>query len=358
MPQHRRIVIGVLWCSLLLVGGACQQHPTTPEPREPGRRDYVWTVDTLAAEMNYIRDVWGATPADVWAVGPAGTYRNRLWHSDGTAWTAYTQEEIWCGGKTLHGFSADNIWMGGQAGWFSEGAGIWHYDGVTWEEQAVYNVEGAYSVHIWSIHGRTPDDIYACGMFSYVQEPRNSTYRGFILHYDGNTWEEVYRATWESQFLEVLQAENRVYIDALEHWDTNTFYELQGSRLDTVHSRRGRNGVMNLIDEAVYFTMRHGVYRNKNGTFQRIRAFDMANFGYQVYGRHPTDLFLRMLDGVAHYNGTDTQQLYTYPDQAEARIINEPLILERDIFFILNDHTLGPRYSNMIRHGTLKPAED
>ena len=116
---------------------SCEDNPSEFEPEpEPGQRNYVWTLDTLAMPMNYISSVWGASPDDVWAVGGGGTQYDRLLHYDGTEWSTYTKEPIWCTGMTLFGFSADNVWMGGQAGWGERGAGIWHYDGTNWREMA------------------------------------------------------------------------------------------------------------------------------------------------------------------------------------------------------------------------------
>lgn len=338
----------------------CNNNPVGPKEQQPGRRDYVWEIDTLETPYNFMKDIWGAAPTDVWVVGDGGSRTNRLWHFDGTVWEVYNKEPIWCVGRALHSFSADNIWMGGGAGWLSEGAGIWHYNGEEWKEFDVYNVEEANNVKINSIHGKSPSNIYACGIIAYDQESEGrDSFRGFILHYNGKRWAEVYRASWESQFLEIIQTEHGVYVHSFENWETDTFYKLAGRNLDTILSRSNA-ATMNLIDGTIYFmTSSKKIYQigGINIPYKLWQTFNLENFRYEVYGRHKEDLFLRMLDGVAHYNGTDIQQLYTFPEQSQARIMYEPMIFKEDVFFTIRDPSLGV-ISNMILHGKLQEDKE
>jgi len=144
------ILIGILW--------NCKKSPVEPEKPQPGRRDYVWTVDTLDMPMNWIDAVWGASPNDVWAVGAGGTYNDRLLHYDGEKWTTYTNERIWCTGNVLFGFSEDDVWMGGGGGWLSGGAGIWHYDGTKWSQNYVYDIQDSPLMYVQDIWGPDPQD--------------------------------------------------------------------------------------------------------------------------------------------------------------------------------------------------------
>ena len=121
----------------------CKKMPTPPQSPQPGSRNYTWKLDTLDMPMNYISSVWGAAPNDVWAAGAGGTEYDRLLHYDGETWSTYKNEPINCSANNLFGFSANDIWMGGQAGWGYKGAGIWHYDGTQWSQNYIYYVEGA-----------------------------------------------------------------------------------------------------------------------------------------------------------------------------------------------------------------------
>jgi hypothetical protein len=346
--------------SLLMIGlflltlyGACQKNPVSSEDRGPGSRAYTWTVDTLDMPMNDVRCVWGAAPNDVWAVGPGGTRWDRLWHYDGTAWSAYQEELMWCTGATLYGFASDNVWMGGGGGWLSDGAAIWHYDGDQWEESYVYTVEGAYDIVVNDIWGTRPTNMYACGVVGYF-DGEVSSFRGFILHYNGRTWEEVLRATWDSQFVQIRQDRQGVYVLSFSKPDTTSFYVLREKTLHKLYSLSDRveeGGSLSVINQEVYFTIAKTIYQYQDGTFQQQFTIQHPEYGYQIFGRHAQDIFVRMQDGLAHYNGTDLQYLYTFPPESRASISPSPVLFRNEVFFPV--WAPGLHRSNMILHGTL-----
>ncbi|MGD8782677.1 MAG: hypothetical protein PVH88_27440 [Ignavibacteria bacterium] len=334
---------------------SCSDNPITPpEELEPGRRDYVWTVDTLDMPMNYISSVWGASPDDVWAVGGAGTQYDRLLHYNGTEWETYTKEIIWCTGNTLYGFSSNDVWMGGGGGWLDGGAGIWHYNGSKWSKNFIYNVDEAYITDVYDIWGSQSNDLYACGIIDYRIDGKDNL-RGFVLHYDGSIWKEVVRADFNSQFLDVRKEQNKVYVFALKTTlsacDTVVFYELNGSELKEIYSSPEDEivfGNFHYINGKVYFLIAQDVYRYINGNFVEQFSLGHQNFGYQFYGRHEKDIFVRMRDGLAHYNGTDIEYLYNFPLNMVS-IRDEPVLFENDVFFALRSEA-----KNMVLHGRLE----
>ncbi|MFA3784242.1 hypothetical protein ABRY23_14375, partial [Melioribacteraceae bacterium 4301-Me] len=340
----------------------CNSNPVIPPEDQPGRRDYVWSIDTLDMPMNVVSSIWGSSPQDVWAVGGGGTADDRLWHYDGNKWSAYTKEPIWCTGYTIYGFSANDVWMGGGAGVDGLGAGIWHYDGNKWSKNFIYNVEGAYDVIIYDLWGTSQNEIYACGNIYYRVGDENK-WRGFVLHYDGSTWKEVIKADFNSQFLTIRKEQNiifnKVYVFALRTSqiasDTVSFYELKldSNEIKEIYSAPESQivfGNIHYINGKVYFLIGQDVYRYINGSF--IKQFSLAypNFGYQFYGRNEKDIFVRMKDGLAHFNGDNLQYLYTFPLYTIS-IMNEPILFDKEAFFIM----WQPAYArNMVLHGKLK----
>jgi hypothetical protein len=130
LKARKVIILSSLLVFLLI---SCKHNPLeVSAPTPPGRRDYVWTVDTLKSYSNYFTGLWGSSPSDVWTVGGGGDDDNRLWHFDGTKWNAYNKELIICAGNALIGFSKNDVWMVGEEG------RIWHYDGTMWKENFVY----------------------------------------------------------------------------------------------------------------------------------------------------------------------------------------------------------------------------
>ncbi|MFA3784183.1 hypothetical protein ABRY23_14075 [Melioribacteraceae bacterium 4301-Me] len=352
--------------SIWLILNSCNSNPVIPPEIQPGRRDYVWEIDTLDMPMNWLSSIWGSSPQDVWAVGAGGTEYDRLWHYDGSKWSAYKKEWINIGGETLYGFSANDVWMGGSGGW-GDGQGaaaIWHYDGSKWSKNFVYNVEGAYRSEVDDIWGDRPDDIYACGTIGYLVDGKD-VWRGFILYYNGSTWKEIIKADFNSQFLTIRKEQNiifnKVYVFALRTSqiasDTVSFYELKldSNEIKEIYSAPESQivfGNIHYINGKVYFLIGQDVYRYIIGSFVKQFSLAYPNFGYQFYGRNVKDIFLRMRDGLAHYNGTDIEYLYTFPLNLVS-IIKEPMMFEKEIFFMLHDNTGGPK-ENLILHGKLK----
>ena len=57
-------------CTALLLLNNCDS--TEPvDDLKPGRRDYVWTVDTIPVADAVMKDMWGSSPTDIWICGDA-----------------------------------------------------------------------------------------------------------------------------------------------------------------------------------------------------------------------------------------------------------------------------------------------
>lgn len=325
-------------------------------PVEPGSRNYVWEIDTLYMPMNYISSVWGASPDDLWAVGGGGTKYDRLLHYNGTSWSTYTNEVISCTAYTLFGFSEDNIWMGGGAEWPDNGGAIWHYDGQKWEKYFVYDPDMSYNgILIRNICGNDPNDVYACGEI-YTSHESTTIFRGFVLHYDGTSWNEIVRADFNSQFLSINEDDDNVYIFSFginfDGADTVTFYTINNDSLHQIYSNTENiiNWVgMTNIDGKEYFAIDEDIYLYKNKELKNVLSIEYDNFWWKVFGRNEKDIFFIMRDGYVHYNGTDMQYIYQLPS-TDMRFVGEPLIINDHIYYCLR----YPGFNDLILHGKLE----
>ena len=327
---------------------SCKDNPVNPEDNlQPGRRDYIWSVDTLKMPMNDVQAIWGSSPNDVWTVGPGGTAADRLSHYDGIKWEQW-KEPVRCTGRTLFGFSKNDVWMGGGDG------NIWHFDGISWTQNYIYMPANAQSVFVKNIWGLKANDVYAVGVVVYDSQ---NIQRGFILHYDGFSWKEVYRANTYSQFQRVRKERNKIFIQGIKVGytvsDTTEFYQLNGNNLITIYSRSTEEiytGSLNIVGDEVYFTIGRDIYRYVNGVFEKRLSFSDPNFGYQIYGRSEKDLFVRMINGLAHYNGTDLVYMKTF-DNNFASVVNSPVIFRNEVFFAVPDYI---NKANLVLMGKLK----
>ncbi len=339
---------------LIIIQISCKDNGISSEIH-PGRRDYAWTTDTLDMEMNFIHTIWGSSASDVWAMGSGGTEYDRLWHYDGSKWNAYKKEPIYCGGFSLFGFGANNIWMGGDGGLQTNGASIWHYDGTKWSTNYLYNVTGSYLITVLNISGARPNDLFACGDIGYVSDNKSSNI-GFVLHYNGTEWKEVVKGSLNDEFGKVAEENNKAYIYAIKHsplgYDTLSFYELDGSRLDTIYSNsEGNINWINFfqIGGKLYFLIDKNVCLYQSGKFITQFSINEPNFSYYLFGRNEKDIFINMKDGLAHYNGEDIEYLLHYPNYS--RSFGEAAVFDKDVFQVYFDHLSG---KNMVLHGKLK----
>ena len=310
LKTRKVIILSSLLVFLLI---SCKHNPfEVSAPSPPGKRNYVWTLDTLQSPFNNFSGLWGSSPNDVWTVGQGGDDNDRLWHFDGTKWSPYVKEPIGCYGISLIGFSQNNVWMVGEEG------RIWHYDGNMWKENFIYKQQDGYATII-DVWGRNSTDIYAVGLINLASVNEQ---RGFILHYDGNQWKEYYKANYISQFNSVLGDNENVFITGIRLVykpknlivvDSAYISKITNNNLHKVYNvATNINYNLALVGNKIHFVIDQSLYRYSFGAMEHIMDFTVNNFAAGVYGRNYNDIFIRMFDGICHYNGTDIVYLYKF----------------------------------------------
>jgi hypothetical protein len=312
---------------------SCKNNPLEiSAPSPPGRRNYVWAVDTLKSPFNYFSGLWGSSPNDVWTVGDGADAESRLWHFDGTKWSVYNKEQIICAGNALIGFSKSNVWMVGDEG------RIWHYDGNTWEESFVYAQNDGFA-SIMDVWGSNSTDIYAVGVINLASVKEQ---RGFILHYDGHQWREYFKADYISQFNSVLGDNDNVVITGIRLvFKPDNFVVVDSayfSRVNKNNLQKISNIATNVnfslaqIGNKINFVIDQSLFRYSGGGMEHVMDFTGYNFASCVYGRSYNDLFIKMFDGIGHYNGTDIVYLYKF-DTNYSYYSGRPMDFGNAIFF-------------------------
>ncbi len=324
---------------ILIATVLSQLSCNTTEPTDdlkPGRRDYVWTVDTLETQMNRIQSIWGSIPDNVWAVGPGGLNANeRLWHFDGTVWQPY-QQELPTSPECIYGINQNDIWIGGSDG------KIFRFDGTGWIQVNSISrpdTSGNFINEIWC---ESANSVYATGTAYVTQEPRQ---RCFLLRFDGVRWKEVYFSKNKLQFLRIHKNESTLFLSGIiltltAEPDTMCFYKYEKNNLVEIY-RNTTNNILHLslcqINNEPYFLIGQDLNKYVNNKFVKVVSFNHQSFGYNVSGRNEKDIFVRMIDGVAHYNGINLEYLYQFSNQYTS-YLNRPLIFEKDVFFAVHDN--------------------
>ena len=305
--KKQSIFITCLFIALLTT--SCDWF-TSPEELEPGRRDYVWTADTLNLEVSDFTSIWGSSPNDVWV----GTYRTgEIFHFNGESWEK--RSDIHSSGEVIFGFDFNNIWIGGGDG------RIWHYNGIEWTENYRYVDSKFKFATIRDFAGINSDDLYAVGM-AFCEGNFNEwteNQRAFVLHYNGYVWEEKLFTDFQAQFARIRKKDNSfiLYSSSVDNMngDTIEFYQYDGQFLNCIYSVAHKDCLFNTfnnIGNEILFLISDKVCRYTNGNFNELFSLQHSNLGGQIYGRNEKDMFVRMKDGLAHYNGENLEYLYTF----------------------------------------------
>ncbi len=335
---------------LLIIAGitilnSCD-NPTEPEP-QPGRRDYVWSVDTLAIPfMSFVR-IWGSAANDVWIVGPGGDLDKTIYLYDGIRWKTdgisrpISPLSVW-------GLSKNNVWFGGMDG------RIWHYDGNILKEHTRFETTREKNIGFQEIWGDSPSNIFAVG---YSGDDENRT--GVIAHFNGSRWDLIYFTDLKRySFLRIRRANkgsNTYYLwaikDAPMTGDLVSVFEYKwGADIKLIYEGKDviQTGTfIQNIYNVMYFVIGNTINTYSNSEFKKFLQVTLPNFGIQIFGRSKNDIFLRMLDGIAHYNGNDVEYLYRFSGNIS---ITDAFLFDKEVFFLALDLTNG---NDLIFHGKL-----
>jgi len=331
----------VLLMPLIVMFNSCGENGVESES-QPGRRDYVWTVDTInpGNESLYLVRIWGTSANDVWSIGVSSWSATSIWHYNGKQWRCdyiprYVQPTaIW-------GIS-NQIWLG------NGNSTIWKYDRFQWSRFGEYKVVGFDQVVINYFDGTSNDNIYAIGG-TYINNSNN--YKAILIHFNGADWSFVSipetKVGLETVAIEiksgVLVMSGTVYdpsgyVAKIYCWDGNELKELL--------SGSGWSFVTKLCDE-IFATLSSKIYKYSNK--QLILWKDNSGTGIDgniICGRSRNDFFIGSNNGITHYNGTDFTTIYQ-----SSLTVQRGITFENDVFFIGTNYSNGKNY---IIHGQLK----
>lgn len=282
--------------------------PTDPyDNLQPGRRDYVWTVDTIPVANSVMKDMWGSSPTDIWICGDGWDRRQSLWHYDGTNFTPY--DEYIVSATSILGFAKNNIWMATSSGW------IYHYNGVEWKRDTILTMDGYNGVIIQQLCGTAPNNIYATGMAVSLDD-----YRGIIARYDGSKWSYVNIPKVSANFTMIEYDESlNIYLIRGINFDNigtpERLYTLRNNILNEIYA--GANGrYLGRIDNRVYIYGDKKIYKYNGSAFELWIDLSSTNYLGRVSGRTEKDFFCNTTDyiddirGIGHWNGTNLATLY------------------------------------------------
>jgi hypothetical protein len=336
-------VLIIIAVAVALITNSCKDNGTGPENLEPGRRDYVWTVDTVNVRYGFLTKLWGDSSDNLWIIGDVDGDENIWQYKDGEWETdhIYRNIQAW----SIFGFGKNNVWVSGSAG------NIWHFNGTGWNLFTSMNYEEYEKINLLNMWGESSSNIYAVGDV----KNNDSDYKGIILNFDGNNWKNIELPDLRIFFYDIrkdLQS-NKYYIHGYTNdtgvSDTCKIFEFDGKTLKQIYSSTTWISLEN-IGKWLYVSSYDGnIYRIENSKLVLWKNIVDENFGLTIWGRNEKDIFIRMEDGIAHFNGYDIEYLYRFNDTNLS--LGTAALFDDQVYFLCHDFSNN---LNLVIKGSLK----
>lgn len=330
-------------CILLYLSGCGDTTESISDDLTPGRRDYVWHIDTLKLkdDLNITR-MWGSSPKDVWAIGSSSWTCGQIWHYDGYTWRHDSISRP-ISATALWGFSETDVWLGTAHG------AIWRFDGRNWRNFCTFTFPGYDRIAIINFFGKSADDFYAVG---FAENTGSKDFKGFIMHFDGKNWLPLDIPSIKIAFCEgaIDRKTGAIIIAGLSYETDGTFIEnllsINGREINELST--ADNISITEINGEVLIVIEQKVFKYKNDSVELIINKTGSEYLGKVWGgRSCSDFFWGANRGMGHFNGSDFQLLYDLPLDIAAF-----MIFEKDVFFVHNNFEAFN--NNIVMHGVLK----
>ena len=323
---------------------------TEPVEDKPGRRDYVWTVDTLKTPNNPLGKLWASSPSDIWRTSD-GSWDQSISHFDGKSWSFYGVSGM-ITPFAIYGFSSNNIFIGGA------GSGqIWRFDGNNWSQFAQLTKDGHSNIVFEDMWGESPNNFYVVGGYGDNDGTFN---KSVIASFNNGNWNMINTNGIKGivEHLYKNETDNKIYLQAIHignetTLDSTVIYEFEGGKFYHLYSNvwtKGLQADISLINGEVYFVLGNKIAIRVNNQFQTILTVDNPNFYQRIWGRNSKNIFLLMTDGLAHYDGSDIEYLFYFNKVPRTQIYGAALF-QYDVFFLVYEDQTN---LNLIYHGILK----
>ncbi len=324
-------------------------NPLQEVKTEPGRRDYVWFVDTLAAGGNFLEDIDGSNEDDVWAVGNGADARLQYYHFDGFQWHSDGVFKLSLP-NAVKAFSSSDVWTAGDEGH------IWHFDGDRWSESAKVSADSTAMYFLQDINGTSATNLYAVGLF---------TMQGMDLHpliyeYKGARWKRLSIPDIPyTNLIKIGPYSTKVcFVVGFKTapdgtWpDSSILFNFDGLTLSRLYvGRDNPNGAADFarVEEGMVVRRGRSIDYFDGARFWHLTDIGSSYYGRVVEARNTKDVFLGMRDGVLHWNGTDTDYIYRFGGQPP--IIYNMKVFPKSVFILARN---GSLHINFVLRGYLK----
>jgi hypothetical protein len=311
-----RITLALVSALALLSLNLTCSNLVAPEEEQPGRRDYVWTIDTLEYPGSFqtsMEDIWGSSPNNVYVVGHNDRAYGKMYRYDGNKWNAIDIGE-YLGFRnvdlaSIFGFSFNDIWVVG-----AELYGMVVPPYTVTRESLIIKIDGSNWIKmniekrdiLLTINGSSPNNIFAGGIY------------GSFYQYNGITWKRInFDTTLSVKSIVTFSPEKtyvmsyvqkqpeRVYFD---FYDGNIFVRLDSST--TRYDPKFGDARIGTPDNKTLYSVGNGIYKFENNKWKlELNTPDVIR---RIRGNHSKNIFAVGVNLIYHFNGTDWYQFPSF----------------------------------------------
>lgn len=344
ISKHLKIFL--LFTLPILIHLSCNTIEPTDDLK-PGRRDYTWTVDTLNYPFATLYRIWGSSPTDVWAISP-GDWDKSISHFNGSRWTSFGIPGMNTP-HSIYGFASNLVYIG------TYGGGIWRFDGNNWNKIAELTKDGHNDIAFDNIWGKSQNDLYAFGAYTDSNGLANNS---VIAQFQNNNWSIINTGEIKGivEHLFENKTDGKTYFQTIKiggftHPDSTILYEYSYSNFNKIYSGvwdYENTGDISLILGEVYFIIGKKIAKRVNNIFKTFINLENTTFDNYLWGLSSKNIFIRMTDGLAHYNGSNVEYLINFT-KPRTKILGA-VLFENEVFFIVYEASTN---LNLIYHGKL-----
>lgn len=331
--MRRKLLIIALACTALLLFSTCKKSSpvnNTEEPNyPPGRRDYVWTVDTVKS-FNWIGPMWASSSENIWA-----TSTDEFFHFDGTKWNSVKEPNLWP--FALFGFSQNDVWG-------AKGDRIWHYTGDKWNLHTILPDTLYENFLVSGLWGEKTGELYLYGI---ARDPVTHEGESALLICNGIKWTRMNFKEKRVQIVSIGKADNIFYLSCqyypVNSRETYRVYSFDGINAKIIAEGDDVNNAIYQIKNRVFINRYQKIFECKQDGLLLHKDFKGTAYLGGMYGRSINDFFVTIYPyKIAHYNGTDIEQVSG---------IEQPYGLEPFGCFILPENViLNFRQAGTVKH--------
>ena len=176
--------------------------------------------------------------------------------------------------------------------------------------------------YVSDIWGDSPSNYFSCG--SVLSEDQNHLY-AYMMKFDSNEWKYIVMPGREESFIKIMGGKNlNSDLLILSYYDNRTgddvyrLYRFHSGNFQLIFDNSGYPNDLpwfEKLGDELFICFNKKIYSLNNIQIKMIRDLRNTNIKHsKFFGRSLSDIFFTAEDDIAHYNGSDVETIYSFPN--------------------------------------------